>query len=69
MGWKAAADEQSKEAAIDAIRQKVLSRLERLANLRVAHRHRTQWEVAYDYRGPGSTFSRSQSIMLVTGLN
>ena len=62
VSWKAAADEQSKAAAIDAIRQKVFGRLDRLANLRVAHRHRKEWEVAYDYRGPGSSFSRSQSI-------
>ena len=62
VSWKAAADEQSKEAAIHAIRQKVFGRLYRLANLRVAHRHRKEWEVAYEYRGPGSSFSRSQSI-------
>ncbi len=62
VSWKAAADEQSKEAAIDAIRQKVFGRLERLANLRVAHRHRKDWEVAYVYKGRGSSFSRSQSI-------
>ena len=60
--WKAAADEQSKEAAIDGIRQKVSERLARLAKLRVADRHRKDWKIAYDYRGPGSSFSRSQSI-------
>ena len=62
VSWKMAADDQSKEAAIDAIRQKVFSRLDRLANLRVARRHQKDWEVAYDYRGAGSSFARSQSI-------
>ena len=62
MGWKAAVDEQSKENAIDTIRQKVRDRLINFANLRVARRHRGEWEVAFDYRGRGSSLTRAQTI-------
>ena len=62
VSWKSAGDDQSKETAIDAIRQKVFDRLRNFANLRVARHHRRDWEVAFDYRGPGSSFTRAQSI-------
>ena len=67
VGWKAAVDEQSKETSIDTIRQKVFDRLRTLANLRVARRHRREWEVAFDYRGPGSSFTRAQTIDQIYG--
>ena len=62
VGWKAAVDEQSKENAIDTIRQKVFDRLSNLANFRVARGHRGEWEVAFDYRGRGSSLTRAQTI-------
>ena len=62
VSWEAAVDEQSKENAIDTIRQNVFDRLRNLANIRVARHHQREWEVAFDYRGPGSSFTRAQSI-------
>ena len=62
VGWKAAVDEQSKENAIDTIRQRVFDRLSNLANLRIAQGHRREWEMAFEYRGRGSSFTRAQTI-------
>ena len=62
VGWQAAADELSKENAIDTIRQSVFEKMGNLAYLRIARRHRGEWEIAFDYRGRGSSFTRAQKI-------
>ena len=62
VSWELVIDDHSKEAAVDEIRQKVSDRLRNFANLRVARDHRRDWEVAFDYRGPGSSFMRARSI-------
>lgn len=62
VGWKDAVDDESKESAIDTIRQHINTRLSLLANRRVANQRRDQWLSAYEFRGAGSSFTRAQSI-------
>jgi hypothetical protein len=49
-------------AALTVIRQRVRVQLQSAAMERVAHRHLTAWERAYDYRGPGSSYRRADEI-------
>ena len=62
IAWKTAVDDESKQAAIDEIRQNAFDRLYALANSRVATNHRSTWGSAYDLRGRGSSFVRAQRI-------
>ena len=62
VGWKAAANDESKEVAIDAIRQNIFGRLFTLSTRRVASGHRPDWESAFVLRGRGSSFARARSI-------
>ena len=62
VNWRIGGDDQSKKNAIDSIRQEVDRRLYLLATNRVAIEHRKDWEIAYDYRGTGSSFVRAQAI-------
>lgn len=51
-----------KQATINTIRQKVSNRIHRLAERRLIDDHLSEWQVAFDYRGRGSSYQRADGI-------
>lgn len=54
--------DEKRQRALDAIRQKVFSMLHDLSTERLIREHLAEWVTAYDYRGTGSTRLRAKDI-------
>ena len=62
-GWtRAPADDDDGRAAIDQIRQEVLGGIRALAERRLIRSHPGDWQVAYGFRGAGSSFQRADRM-------
>ena len=62
-GWtRAPADDDEGRAAIDQIRQEVLGGIRALAERRLIQSHPGDWQVAYGFRGAGSSFQRADRM-------
>lgn len=57
--------EEKRQRALDTIRQKVFGMLHDLSTERLIRKHISEWVVAYDYRGTGSTRLRAKDIRAV----
>lgn len=57
--------EEKRQRALDNIRQKVFGMLHDLSTERLIRKHISDWVVAYDYRGTGSTKLRAKDIRAV----
>jgi hypothetical protein len=55
-------DEDEAQKALAGVRQAVFSTLHDVARNRLIDDKRLQWSVAFDLRGPGSTFERAAKI-------
>lgn len=62
-GWtRAPSDDDEGRAAIDQIRQEVFVGIHALAERRLIQSHPREWQVAYGFRGPGSSFRRADRM-------
>ena len=62
-GWtRAPADDDEGRVAIDQIRQEVFVGIHALAERRLIRSHPGDWQVAYGFRGPGSSFQRADRM-------
>ena len=62
-GWtRAPVDDDEGRAAIDQIRQGVLSGIRALAERRLIRSHPGDWQAAYGFRGAGSSFQRADRM-------
>ncbi|MDE0071894.1 MAG: hypothetical protein OXO48_19435 [Caldilineaceae bacterium] len=65
-GWnRHPADESEKQAAINGIRRQVSERIHILANRRLIVDPSTDWEEAFELRGPGSSYDRADRMARV----
>ena len=61
-GWEGRPTDEEKRAIIDRIKARVTTDLVSLSQKRLREHSRPQWQTAYAFRGPGSTFSRKVTV-------
>jgi hypothetical protein len=61
-GWQGTPDQDDKRIILDHIKSAVSKRLSRFCALQLREKARSDWQVAYGFRGNGSTFDRRMKI-------
>jgi hypothetical protein len=62
VGWTGSPDPDDKRIILDRIKSAVSKRLARFCALQLREKAQPDWQIAYGYRGDGSTFDRRMKI-------